>query len=118
MSKYEIAVIPGDGIGREVMPEALRVLEAIGASHGLAFAFRQFDWSCETYRQSGALMPPDGIEQLRGHDAILLGAVGCPGAHQVEAIAQDDGQDRAAQPQDGPRGPEGPRGRMTRYLTL
>jgi len=79
MSKYEIAVIPGDGIGQEVMPEALRVLEAVRAKFGIEFAFRQFDWSCETYKSTGRMMPADGMERLRDHDAILLGAVGFPG---------------------------------------
>ncbi|GAA4938209.1 tartrate dehydrogenase [Streptomonospora halophila] len=79
MERFEIAVIPGDGIGNEVMPEALRVLEAAGSRYGVEFAFREFDWSCERYKRTGRMMPEDGIEQLRGHDAILLGAVGYPG---------------------------------------
>lgn len=79
MGKFRIAVIPGDGIGNEVMPEALRVLDAVGATFGLAFDFQHFDWSCERYRRTGAMMPSDGLERLREHDAILLGAVGFPG---------------------------------------
>jgi len=79
MTRYEIAVLPGDGIGREVMPEALRVLDATAKKRGISFTFRQFDWSCATYERTGRMMPEDGIVQLRGHDAILLGAVGFPG---------------------------------------
>ncbi len=79
MSDYRIAVIPGDGIGREVMPEGQRVLEAAGERFGIGFRWEEFDWSCETYRETGRMMPVDGIEQLRAHDAIYLGAVGFPG---------------------------------------
>jgi tartrate dehydrogenase/decarboxylase / D-malate dehydrogenase len=77
-SKYKIAVLPGDGIGKEVVPEGLRVLDAVGSKFGLEYEFTQFDWSCEDYARSGRLMPEDGIEQLRPHDAIFLGAVGWP----------------------------------------
>ncbi|WP_243795338.1 tartrate dehydrogenase [Saccharopolyspora gloriosae] len=79
MSSYEIAVLPGDGIGNEVMPEALRVLDAVSAKYGTTFTFRHFDWSCETYQATGRMMPEDGIDRLRDHDSILLGAVGFPG---------------------------------------
>jgi tartrate dehydrogenase/decarboxylase/D-malate dehydrogenase len=76
---YQIAVIPGDGIGKEVVPEGLKVLEAVGAKFGIGLRFQHFDWSCETYKASGRMMPPDGIARLRDHDAIFLGAVGFPG---------------------------------------
>ena len=79
MSVLRIAVIPGDGIGKEVMPEGLRVLETAGARHGLSFEWQHFDWSCEYYAKTGAMMPADGIDQLRDFDAIYLGAVGFPG---------------------------------------
>lgn len=79
MSTLKIAVIPGDGIGTEVIPEGIRVLEAAGARHGLNFEWQEFDWSCERYATHGAMMPEDGIEQLREFDAIYLGAVGFPG---------------------------------------
>ncbi|SFB90492.1 tartrate dehydrogenase/decarboxylase / D-malate dehydrogenase [Marinospirillum celere] len=79
MSSYKIAVIPGDGIGKEVIPEGIRVLEAAAASAGVKLSFTHFDWSCETYHQTGRMMPVDGLEQLRGFDAIFLGAVGFPG---------------------------------------
>jgi tartrate dehydrogenase/decarboxylase/D-malate dehydrogenase len=76
---YTIGVIPGDGIGREVVPEALRALTAASAKFGFATRLQQFDWSCETYRATGRMMPIDGLRRLADHDAILLGAVGYPG---------------------------------------
>src|SRR5271155_5769060 len=78
MKTFNIAVIPGDGIGKEVVPEGLRVLEAAGKRFGFQFAWHPFDWSCETYVATGRMMPEDGIEQLRPFDAIFLGAVGHP----------------------------------------
>jgi tartrate dehydrogenase/decarboxylase/D-malate dehydrogenase len=79
MTTYRIAVLPGDGIGREVMPPAQRVLQAVAAKYGFGVDFRAFDWSCETFRATGRMMPEDGLDRLRDHDAILLGAVGFPG---------------------------------------
>src|SRR3984885_8639096 len=79
MKTYKIAVIPGDGIGKEVVPEGLRVLEAAGKRFNFNYAFTHFDWSCETYLQTGKMMPADGLAQLRPFDAIFLGAVGFPG---------------------------------------
>ncbi len=79
MAQYRIAAIPGDGIGREVLPEAMRVLEAAGRRFDIGFDWTHFDWSCETYGSTGRMMPEDGIEQLRAFDAIFLGAVGFPG---------------------------------------
>ena len=76
---YRIATIPGDGIGREVVPEGMRVLEAAGRRFDLAFQFDEVDWSCDHYKQHGRMMPEDGLERFRGHDAIFLGAVGWPG---------------------------------------
>jgi tartrate dehydrogenase/decarboxylase/D-malate dehydrogenase len=76
---FRIAVIPGDGIGKEVVPEGIRVLEAAGGVFGLKFSWQHFDWSCETYVKTGRMMPEDGLDQLRGFDAIFLGAVGYPG---------------------------------------
>ncbi len=73
-----IAVIPGDGIGREVIPEGIRVLEAAASRHHLAIHWQEFDWSCETYLATGRMMPEDGIDALRDFDAIYLGAVGYP----------------------------------------
>jgi tartrate dehydrogenase/decarboxylase/D-malate dehydrogenase len=76
---HDIAVIPGDGIGNEVVPAAQRVLERAAERHGFAFRWHDYDWGCERYLRDGAMMPADGLEQLRGHDAIFLGAVGAPG---------------------------------------
>ena len=76
---FKIAVIPGDGIGKEVVPEGLRVMEAAARRFGFQFSWRHFDWSCETYAKTGKMMPDDGLEQLREFDAIFLGAVGYPG---------------------------------------
>jgi tartrate dehydrogenase/decarboxylase/D-malate dehydrogenase len=76
---FKIASIPGDGIGNEVVPEGIRVVDAAGARFGLRFEWEHFPWSCEFYRATGAMMPPDGLAQIRHHDAIFLGAVGFPG---------------------------------------
>jgi tartrate dehydrogenase/decarboxylase/D-malate dehydrogenase len=79
MKMFNIAVIAGDGIGKEVVPEGIRVLEAAGKRFGFEFNWRPFDWSCETYARTGKMMPDDGLVQLRPFDAIFLGAVGFPG---------------------------------------
>lgn len=86
MSTIRIAVIPGDGIGKEVMPEGMRALEAAGARHNIDFEWQEFDWSCETYLATGRMMPEDGIEQLRPFDAVYLGAVGFPGVPDHESL--------------------------------
>jgi tartrate dehydrogenase/decarboxylase/D-malate dehydrogenase len=74
-----IAVIPGDGIGPDVLAIACSVLDAAASAYELELEYETFDWSCERYAETGAMMPDDGIEQLRPFDAILLGAVGWPG---------------------------------------
>ena len=79
MSHYKIAVIPGDGIGKEVMPEGIKLLDAVAGRFGIDFTWDHFDWSCETYQATGRMMPEDGLEQIAQHDAIYLGAVGFPG---------------------------------------
>jgi len=76
---YKIALVPGDGIGREVVPEGVKVLEKIADRFGIAFAWEEFDWSCERFARRGAMMPEDGIRQIAGHAAVFLGAVGFPG---------------------------------------
>ena len=76
---YKIAVIPGDGIGNEVVPEGIKVLEAVARKFDIAFEWDNFDWSCEVYKKTGRMMPEDGLDQIRNHDAIYLGAVGFPG---------------------------------------
>lgn len=76
MKNYRIALIPGDGIGKEVVPAAVNVLAA--ASRDCALQFESFEWGCEYYLRTGRMMPDDGLEQLRPFDAILLGAIGYP----------------------------------------
>ena len=78
MRIYKVAVIPGDGIGKEVVPEGIRVLEAAAGHFGFKFAWHVFDWSCERYVKTGRMMPEDGLEQVRPFDGIFLGAVGHP----------------------------------------
>ncbi|HXP92386.1 MAG TPA: tartrate dehydrogenase [Candidatus Binatia bacterium] len=78
MKNYRIAVIPGDGIGKEVVPEGIRVVDAAARKAGIRFDWEHFDWSCERYAATGTMMPDDGLERIRGHDAIFLGAVGFP----------------------------------------
>lgn len=77
--KYRIATIPGDGIGKEVVPEGVRVLNAVGCRFGLEFEWDWLPWSCEHYADEGRMMPEDGLERIRDHHAIFLGAVGYPG---------------------------------------
>jgi tartrate dehydrogenase/decarboxylase/D-malate dehydrogenase len=79
MQTFKIAVIPGDGIGSEVVPEGIRVVDAAARRFGLRFEWEHFPWSCEFYRATGAMMPGDGLAQIRNHDAVFLGAVGFPG---------------------------------------
>ncbi len=76
---HKVALIPGDGIGKEVVPEGVRVLEAASARFGFALEWKTYDWSCENYTRTGRMMPEDGVEELKGFDAIYLGAVGFPG---------------------------------------
>ena len=78
MNTYKIAVIAGDGIGTEVVPEGIRVLEAAAGKFGFKLDWQFFDWSCQRYEQTGMMMPADGIDQLSRFDAIFLGAVGQP----------------------------------------
>jgi tartrate dehydrogenase/decarboxylase/D-malate dehydrogenase len=76
---YRIALIPGDGIGLEVVPEGVRALNALAGRFGFSIEFTEFPYSCRHYTDTGAMMPADGLERLRPFDAILLGAVGAPG---------------------------------------
>ncbi|MDB5998874.1 MAG: tartrate dehydrogenase, partial [Rhizobacter sp.] len=76
---FKIAVIPGDGIGKEVMPEGLRVLKAAASRFGIALEFTDIEWaSCDYYAQHGQMMPTDWKAQLQGMDALYFGAVGWP----------------------------------------
>lgn len=76
---HKIAVIPGDGIGKEVVPEGIRVLDAAGKRFDIEFQWEFFPWGCEYYSLHGQMMPPDGLTMLREFEAIYLGAVGAPG---------------------------------------
>jgi len=76
---HRIAVIPGDGIAKEVVPEGMRVLEAAARRFGFELAWTHFDWSCEVFAKTGRMMPEDGLDRLGTFDAIYLGAVGFPG---------------------------------------
>src|SRR5215470_7262932 len=77
--RHKIALIPGDGIGKEVVPAAARVLDVVGKRFGFEFEWTTFDWSCERFTKTGRMMPEDGLEQLRAFESIFLGAVGFPG---------------------------------------
>lgn len=79
MKTYKIAVIGGDGIGPEVLAEGIKVLDKASRLGGFAFDYTHFPWGCKYYLETGRMMPEDGIEILRGFDAIYLGAVGYPG---------------------------------------
>lgn len=76
---YKIAVIPGDGIGTEVVPPAIQVLEAAGRKFDFACSWDEKDWSCERFHNEGAMMPEDGLKTIKDHNAVFLGAVGYPG---------------------------------------
>ena len=76
---HRIAAIAGDGIGGEVVPQGIAVLEAAARRFGIALAFTELDWSCADYARTGRIMPEDGLDRLAGFDAIYLGAVGMPG---------------------------------------
>src|SRR5256885_9476027 len=77
--KHRIAAIPGDGIGKDVVPEGMRVLDAAGRRFGFDIEWTTFDWSCERFTETGRMMPEDGLERLRQFESIFLGAVGFPG---------------------------------------
>lgn len=77
-SIHKIAVIAGDGIGKEVMPEGIRVLEAAARRYGIRFDWDELDWSCDYYARHGRMMPADWKERIGGHEAIFFGAIGWP----------------------------------------
>ncbi len=79
MKTYSIATIPGDGIGKEVVPAGQQVLEAIAAASGcFKFDFESFGWGGDYYREHGVMMPDDGLNAIRDKDAILFGSAGDP----------------------------------------
>jgi tartrate dehydrogenase/decarboxylase / D-malate dehydrogenase len=79
MKRYKIALIAGDGIGQEVVPEGVRVLDEAGRRFGISFDWDPRPWGCEHYVRTGAMMPPGALDGIRHHDAIFLGAVGFVG---------------------------------------
>ena len=79
MTTFKIAVIAGDGIGREVIPAGMCALEAAARGDGVTLSFTEFPWGCEFYRKYGRMMDEDGFERLSKFDAIYLGAIGAPG---------------------------------------
>ena len=78
MTTHTIAVIAGDGIGKEVMPEGIRVLDAAARKYGIDLAFTNLDWSCDNYDRHGWWMPPDWRDHLESHECIFFGATGWP----------------------------------------
>jgi len=76
--KHKIAVIMGDGIGKEVVPEGMRVLDVAGERFGFKLAWTPFPWSCEYYTSTGEMMPKNGLDILKEYEAIFLGAIGYP----------------------------------------
>jgi tartrate dehydrogenase/decarboxylase/D-malate dehydrogenase len=78
LKTYRIASIPGDGIGMEVIPAGIDVLQALAKSEGFGLGFEHFDWSSERFKKTGAYIPEGGLEKLKGFDAIFFGAVGAP----------------------------------------
>ena len=78
MNTYRIAAIPGDGIGNEVIPAGIEILDALCAKEGFKLAFEHFDWSSARYLKTGAYIPEGGLEKLKSFDAIFFGAVGAP----------------------------------------
>ena len=77
--EHKIAVVMGDGIGKEVVPEGMKVLDVAGERFGYRMSWTEFPWSCEHYHKTGVMMPDDGLETLKKYEAVFLGAVGYPG---------------------------------------
>jgi tartrate dehydrogenase/decarboxylase/D-malate dehydrogenase len=86
-SSFRIAVIAGDGIGREVIPAGVAAMEAAARGSDLALSFTEFPWGCDFYKTHGRMMDEDGFEQLATFDAIYLGALGSPGVSDVVSAA-------------------------------
>lgn len=88
---YNIAAIPGDGIGVDITDAAIQVCDKLAAVDGtFSFTWNTFDWNCKNYNERGWFMPPDGMEQLKKHDAIYFGAVGWPGKSSHQACTSSD----------------------------
>ena len=78
MSNYKIAVVPGDGIGNEIVPEGLRVIEAVAKKHNFSIETETFDWGAGYYQKNNKFLPDDGIKKLETFDAVYFGSVGLP----------------------------------------
>ncbi|TNJ47211.1 tartrate dehydrogenase [Tamlana fucoidanivorans] len=78
MKNYNIAVVPGDGIGNEIVPEGYRVLEAVAKKHDFTITSETFEWGAGYYLKNGQFLPNDGLETLKGFDAVYFGSVGLP----------------------------------------
>ena len=86
MAASRIAVIEGDGIGKEVAPEGVRVLEKAAKVFGLDLRWDRFDWGCDHHARFGRMMPENGLDRIAGHDAIFFGAIGWPTVSDVESL--------------------------------
>ena len=86
MAAFRIAVIGGDGIGPEVIDQAIRVADAALKADNAAVEWNRLPWSSAYYKQTGRMMPEDGWDQLKKHDAILLGAVGRPDVPETVTV--------------------------------
>ena len=78
MKTYKIAVIAGDGIGKEVIPAGMKVLNMAAQQGGFALDFTELPWGCDFYLKNGRMLDPDGVDQVLKYDAIYLGAIGDP----------------------------------------
>ena len=86
MAATRIAVIEGDGIGKEVVPQGVAVIEAAARAFGLDIEWERFDWGCDHHARFGRMMPENGLDQIAGHAAIFLGAIGWPTVSDVESL--------------------------------
>lgn len=78
MSNYKIAVVPGDGIGKEIVPEGVRVIEAVAKKHNFSIETEEFTWGAGYYLEHNQFLPQDGLETLKKFDAVYFGSVGLP----------------------------------------
>jgi len=85
--QVDIAVIAGDGIGQEVVPPAMRCVNTALERHGQRADWTEYGWGSERFVRTGRMMPVDGLDTLRRHDAVFLGAVGMPGIPDVETLS-------------------------------
>lgn len=86
MKTYSIALIPGDGIGKEVIPEGVRIINRLAELYDFQVSYKEFPYSCQYYLENGHWLPEGAMEELHGFDAIYLGAVGYPGVQDHESL--------------------------------